>query len=178
MEGRVACSATSTRATVAVEEIGALLHDAMEAAVPWVIKIQKNRTVPSNEAEYVAILRATYDVVFLRHLVLTMGAEQHHQTCIQVDIERSVGLYSCPAVERIWFVVLKYIAVPCRMVTFFLCQILAYLTSFLCVVLTFLVRTFQATGCCQYVSLLGSSRSSVFLDYIKSFFSGWCNILV
>lgn len=64
---------TTTRCIVAI--VGAALH--------WVRQVQKI-TLTSNEAEYVAICRVAQGIVFLRHPVLMLNAEQN-QTTIIID---------------------------------------------------------------------------------------------
>lgn len=55
------------------------------AAVHWVSQVQKNRTVSTNETEYVATCGASQDVVSLRYLLLTMRVEQHQPTVMFKD---------------------------------------------------------------------------------------------
>lgn len=61
------------------------------AALHWVSQVQKI-TLTSNEAEYVVICRAMQGIVFLRHHVLMLNAEQHQATTI---IDNTTGTTSC-----------------------------------------------------------------------------------
>lgn len=53
----------------------------MEAAVHWVSQVQKNSTLSSKEAEYVAMCRATQEVVFFRNPLSTLqvGVASAHE---------------------------------------------------------------------------------------------------
>lgn len=62
-----------------ITETGCVINT-LGAAVNKISQIKKKMTVSSNQAGYVAIRRKTQDVGFQRHLLLTMGVEQHQPT--------------------------------------------------------------------------------------------------
>lgn len=71
-----------------LRSIGCVLTIIMGAALQWVSRDQ-NTTFSSNEAEYVAMCRATQDAVRLRRLLRTLNVEQHQPTLVYWSDEAS-----------------------------------------------------------------------------------------